>query len=92
MNFSIPSPAREIFDKMVPILLRMCEGEQILIGSRTALAARWCHRKSTDIDPFAKIEDFLAIKEGLESDLAQVGGALDRRSGPDWCRGSFAKD
>lgn len=76
---------------MAPILLRWCKTEQVVIGGGAALAARWCHRKSTDIDLFMKIEDFLSIKDGLESDLAQAKGVLDWRSGQGWCRGSFAE-
>ncbi len=80
MKYAIPSPAKEIMNQMAPILLGICSAEQIILGGGTALAARWNHRRSTDIDLFMNYKDFESIRDSLESDLAKASGVLDWRS------------
>ncbi len=91
MKYSIPFPANDIFELIVPIVLEKFSPEQISIGGDTALAARWNHRKTTDINLFMKFEDFRSMIEFLETRLFQVPGLLDLRCGEDWYRGYFAE-
>ncbi len=49
-DFAIPSPADAILGQVAPALLQVLGHGEILVGGGTALAARWRHRRSTDID------------------------------------------
>ena len=49
-EFEIPPPADAILVQVAPALLQVLNREDIAIGGGTALAARWQHRQSTDID------------------------------------------
>lgn len=45
-------------ERMGPVILQLCPGEQIVLGGGTALSARWQHRRGTDIGLFMEAADF----------------------------------
>ncbi len=91
MEYSIPSPANMIMEQVAPVLLQFCAREKIILGGGTALAARWHHRSSTDIDLFLALEDFQKIHEELAAMFASSGGFLLWEDGQGWCRGRLAE-
>lgn len=78
-------------ERMAPVILELCPGEKIVLGGGTALAARWQHRRSTDIDLFMEAADFQELYGKLETSLNKATGLLTWHDGPGWCRGSFAE-
>ncbi|MCY4185268.1 MAG: hypothetical protein OXC82_12345 [Rhodobacteraceae bacterium] len=54
----MPPPANGIMERMGPVILQLCPGEQIVLGGGTALSARWQHRRGTDIGLFMEAADF----------------------------------
>lgn len=51
-ELAIPVGSRRIFDQVVPLIFEFLPAEHVLLGGGTALAARWHHRESFDIDLF----------------------------------------
>ena len=51
-ELALPEGPRRIFDQILPLVLEFIPAEQVLLGGGTALAARWHHRESVDIDLF----------------------------------------
>ncbi len=49
---ALPEGSQCIFDEVVPLILEFVAPEHLLLGGGTALAARWQHRDSFDIDLF----------------------------------------
>lgn len=91
MEFLIPPPANGIMERMAPVILELCSSEKIVLGGGTALAARWQHRRSTDIDLFMDLPDFQELYLKLENSLNRATDLLTWYDGPGWCRGSFAE-
>ena len=48
----LPEGSQRIFDAVLPVILEFVPPERLLLGGGTALAARWQHRDSFDIDVF----------------------------------------
>ena len=51
-ELALPEGACRIFEEVLPLVLEFVPAEQVLLGGGTALAARWQHRESFDIDLF----------------------------------------
>ncbi len=51
-GLALPAGSQRIFDEVVPLILEFVPPERLLLGGGTALAARWQHRDSFDIDLF----------------------------------------
>ena len=83
---SIPQPALAILDRVGPALLALMSTEDIAIGGGSALAARWGHRKSTDIDITIPAHVFRDAQDRLLTRLAAASfGQI--RHGRGWLHG-----
>ena len=87
-RYGIPQPARQIFDRAVPALLAELTRDEILIGGGTALAARWGHRTSTDIDITVPPAAFSRSADRLLQLLGQTG-IMRLESGQGWMKGVY---
>lgn len=56
----LPEGSRKIFEEVVPLILEFVPPEELLLGDGTALATRWQHRDSFDIDLFTSQATFTA--------------------------------
>ena len=54
----LPEGSQRIFDAVLPVILEFIPPEHLLLGGGTALAARWQHRDSFDIDLFTSHSEF----------------------------------
>ena len=59
-GLAVPPPADAILERLGPPLLKLFDRDDVRIGGGTALAARWQHRRSTDIDLCVAPELFAA--------------------------------
>ncbi len=84
--YSIPQPAASIPDRTASILLRHFPKDAVNIGSGTALAARWSHRKSTDIDITLQAQVF-RTKSPFLRDRLKAAGIGKMRGGSGWLNG-----
>ena len=83
---SIPQPAQAILDRVGPVFLTLLHPEDISIGGGSALAARWGHRRSTDIDITIPGPVFGEAKDRLLTVLATASiGQI--RHGRGWLNG-----
>ena len=55
---ALPVGPQRIFDAVLPLILEFVQPEHLLLGGGTALAARWQHRDSFDIDLFTSHTTF----------------------------------
>ena len=85
-TYDIPEPARSILVHVAPILLRVCNPEEVAVGGGTALAARWKHRRSTDIDLFMTQETFGRPRDGWAPLMRDIP-LLRLQGGHGWCNG-----
>ena len=74
-QFDLPEGPRELFYSAHRVLARHLSENGFLLGGGTALAARWHHRHSTDIDLFA---DAALYRSNLYSHEAQFRDDLTR--------------
>lgn len=51
-DLELPEVPGRILDEVLPFVLKSLPAERILLGGGTALAARWQHRESFDVDLF----------------------------------------
>ena len=56
----LPEGSQKIFEEVVPLILEFVSPEALLLGGGTALATRWQHRDSFDIDLFTSQATFTA--------------------------------
>ncbi len=87
-ELEIPEPAGGVLAKVAPTLLKVWRPEEIALGGGTALAARWHHRISTDIDIFVSSEMFSRTAGRWDSLLADTG-VLKLEGGERWIKGVF---
>ena len=87
-GFEIPPPADAILERLGPPLLKIWDREDVRIGGGSALAARWRHRRSTDIDLCVAPDLFRRAGEDVRT-LAVEAGARNVRSGQGWLNGLF---
>lgn len=78
-GLSIPSPADVILERVGPALLGIWSNDDIRIGGGSALAARWHHRRSTDIDLCVAPDLFRQAGEDAKT-LAVEAGARMRQT------------
>ena len=87
-EFHLPEPAGSILGRVGPLLLELWPAEDIVLGGGTALAARWNHRISTDIDLFVSLDRFLPVSKPLQSVF--TGTSIIRsNAGNGWFTGTF---
>ena len=87
-GLAVPPPADAILERLGPPLLRIWGRDDVRIGGGTALAARWRHRRSTDIDLCVTPDLFRRAGEDVRN-LAIEAGAGNIRSGRGWLNGVF---
>ena len=83
---SIPQPALAILDRVGPAFLTLLNRDDISIGGGSALAARWGHRRSTDIDITIPAPVFSETKDRLLT-LLTVAPISQIRHGRGWLNG-----
>ena len=87
-GLAIQSPADAILERLGPPLLQTWDRDDVRIGGGPALAARWHHRRSTDIDLWVAPDLFRRAGEDFRN-LAIEAGAANVRSGRGWLNGLF---
>ena len=87
-ELKIPEPAGNILARVMPIMLNVLQPSEITLGGGTALAARWHHRVSTDIDIFVPLEAFRRAAGKWEAPLTE-SGAVQLAGGQGWLTGIF---
>ena len=87
-ELKIPEPAASILARVMPIMLDVFQPSEITLGGGTALAARWHHRVSTDIDIFVPLEAFRRASGKWESPLTD-SGAVKVAGRQGWLTGVF---
>lgn len=85
-EFEILPPADAILVQVAPPLLQVLDREDIAIGGGTALAARWRHRRSTDIDLTVSPPAFERAS-GRMVDLLRAAAVTDVLHGRGWLSG-----
>lgn len=103
-ELEIPEGPRRILSELLPVVLDLIPAERIVLGGGTALAARWRHRESFDVDLFvdpvtfhkniyrraAECEDRLAkLGFGRLATLDEHGCHISHRAGKVDIVGSF---
>ena len=84
--YSIRQPALDILDRVGPALLTLLGTEEIAVGGGSALAARWGHRKRTDINITISAPVFREAQDQLLTRLAAAPiGQIRHRTG--WLNG-----
>ena len=88
-KLALPEGSRRIFDQGLPLLLEFIPAEHLLLGGGTALAARWQHRDSLDIDLFTSRTTFTEAifrqRAQFEARLEELGSGRIAMLGPDGC-------
>lgn len=88
-EFEIPAPADAILLQIAPPLLQVLDREDIAIGGGTALAARWRHRRSTDVDLTVPRSVFEREAERIAVLLGEAA-VMDVQHGRGWMTGACA--
>lgn len=83
---SIPQPALAILNRVGPALLTLLCQDDVAIGGGGALAARWGHRRSTDIDISIPGPAFREAKDRLLT-LLEAAPVGQVRHGRGWLNG-----
>lgn len=83
---SIPQPALAILDRVGPSFLTLLRRDDISVGGGSALAARWDHRRSTDIAITIPAPVFSEAKDRL-LDLLAAAPFGQIRHGRGWLNG-----
>ncbi|MDE0524399.1 MAG: hypothetical protein OXH79_20840 [Boseongicola sp.] len=87
-GLAIPPPADAVLERVGPPLLKIWNSDDVRIGGGTALAARWRHRRSTDI-VLCVAPDLLRRAGEDARTLAVEAGARSVRFGQGWLNGVF---
>lgn len=87
-GLAIPPPADAILERLGPPLLRTWDRDDVRIGGGTAVAARWRHRRSTDIGLWVAPDLFRRAGEDFRT-LAIEAGTANVRSARGWLNGIF---
>ena len=87
-EFDLPVPAGSILAQVGSSLLKLWRAENIVLGGGTALAARWNHRISTDIDLFVPIDQIYSVSNQLPN-LFSSTKLIRSNSGNGWFTGTF---
>lgn len=85
----LPEGARRIFDQVLPVVLEFVPAKHLLLGGGTALASRWQHRESLDIDLFTSTTMFTEAifrkRIRFEARLGELPLSRVATLGPDGC-------
>ena len=88
-ELALPDGSRHIFDQGLPLLLEFIPAADLLLGGGTALAARWQHRDSFDIDLFTSLTTFTQTiyrqRARFEARLDELGSGRIAMLGPNGC-------
>ncbi len=88
-ELALPEASRRIFDQALPSVLEFLPAEQVLLGGGTALAARWRHQDSFEIDLFTSPTTFTQTiyrqRTRFEARLQEQGSGRIAILGPDGC-------
>ena len=88
-ELALPEGSRRIFDRGLPLVLEFIPAEHLLLGGGTALAARWQHRDSLDIDLFTSRTTFAQAvyrqRAQFKARLEELGSGRIAMLGPDGC-------
>ena len=87
-GLAIPPPADAILERLGPPLLQTWDRDDVRTGGGAALAARWRHRRSTDIYLWVAPDLFRRAGEDFRT-LAIEAGAGNVRSARGWLNGIF---
>lgn len=86
---ALPEGARRIFDQVIPVVLEFVPAKDLLLGGGTALASRWQHRESLDIDLFTSRTTFTEAifrkRIRFEARLGELPFSRVATLGPDGC-------
>ena len=73
-GLALPEGSQRIFDEVVPLILEFIPPERLQLGGGTALAARWQHRDSFDIDLFTAPSTY---REAIYDQCSRFQARLD---------------
>lgn len=88
-ELALPEGSRRIFDQGLPLVLEFIPAEHLLLGGGTALAARWQHRDSLDVELFTSRTTFTQAiyrqRAQFKARLEELGSGRIAMLGPDGC-------
>ena len=88
-ELALPEGSRRIFELVLPLVLEFIPPESVVLGGGSALAARWKHRESVDIDLFTSQTTFTEAifrrSARFETRLEQLGFGRVATLGPEGC-------
>ena len=94
-EYDLPGGPRELFEATLPTLARYLGEDNIRLGGGTALAMRWHHRHSTDVDLFVDPAVYAPLYRAPDDFLEQIEcGPLEvdlLGVYPSWCQLRFVE-
>ncbi len=87
-ELALPEGSQRAFDQGLPLVLEFVPAKHVVLGGGTALAARWHHRESLDIDLFTSATFTQTIyhqRTRFEARLEEMGSGRIAVLGPDGC-------
>ena len=88
-ELALPPGAQRIFGAVLPMMLEFVAPEHFLLGGGTALAARWQHRDSLDIDLFTSPQIYTQLiyrqSERINARLKNLASCRIATFGPQGC-------
>ena len=90
-RYDVRPPADAILSRIAPHLLDLFGSEGMAVGGGTALAARWGHRRSTDIDLIIAQTAFEEVAGQLTQRLTASSSVVRIRHGRNWLTGDCAE-
>ena len=88
-ELALPMGPQRIFDTVIPLILEFVPPKNLLLGGGTALAARWQHRDSADIDLFTSdttyVQTIYRESARFKTRFEELPGARMVTIGPKGC-------